>query len=257
LITKLDIFDPLLLELFAEVDAVLKNFNLDYFLTGAIARDIQLLSNPSYATRRKTNDIDIAVLIDSENIYHDITAALIATGNFEASDHNPIKLIYNKSIELDLLPFGAIENEERILHLNKGVVSLDMNGFKEVYPFIQTHLIGANLELKVCSLEGLILLKLISNHDNPSRTKDITDIEHLITVYFDLNSEDIYNNYFEVMEMYQTPYVNYLLLVSARIIGRKINGLITETTGAKENITKILSRRQTEIWQAMLEGLND
>jgi len=257
LITKLDIFDPLLLELFAEVDVVLKNFNLDYFLIGAIARDIQLSSKTAFAAKRKTNDIDIAVLIDSEDLYHEITTALIATGNFEASDHNPIKFIYNKSIELDLLPFGAIEDEERILHLNKGILSMDMNGFKEVYPFVQIHSMGANLELKVCSLEGLVLLKLISNHDNPSRTKDLTDIEHLVEVYFELNTEDIYNNYLALMDMYQTPYVNYLPLVSARVIGRKMNGLINDTVGAKENITRILSRRQTEIWQAMLDGLND
>ena len=243
--------------MFTTINNVLFSFNLDYFLVGAIARDIQLSSQPGFAAKRKTNDIDIAVLIDTEDQFYQIKEALIATGQFEQASNNPIKLIYRHSIELDLLPFGEIENEERILTLNKDVLfSMDMSGFKEVYPFVKIHSVANDIKLKVCSLEGIVLLKLISNDNNPNRTKDITDIEHLITVYFELYDSVIYNDYFDVMDLYSTQSLNYLHLVSARVIGRKINTLLTKNEG-KKNVTRILTRRPTETWQAMLDGLND
>ncbi len=55
-----------------------------------------------------------------------------------------------------------------------------MPGFKEIYPFVKDIIVDENFAVKVCTMEGMILLKLISNNDKPQRTKDISDIEHII-----------------------------------------------------------------------------
>ena len=157
-----------------------------------------------------------------------------------------------------MLPFGAIENEHRELHLTRhALLVMDMHGFREVYPFVEEHIIADGLALKVCSLEGLVLLKLIANANNSSRSKDITDIEHFITVYFDLNTNEILADYLGIMDLYDTALSNYLPLISARIIGRKINALLKRTTGGQEMLQAILYRRPSATWQEMLYGLND
>ena len=47
---------------------------------------------------------------------------------------------------------------------------MDMSGFKEVYPFVDTLTIAEGLSLDVCTLEGLVILKLIANNDDLPKT---------------------------------------------------------------------------------------
>lgn len=47
-----------MLELFGKV---VKQFEIDFFLVGAIARDIKLSADPNFASQRLTKDVDILV----------------------------------------------------------------------------------------------------------------------------------------------------------------------------------------------------
>ena len=253
-----DILHPSVAEMLKAMEIVFREFYVDYFLVGALARDIRLSAYKNYEAKRKTEDADIAVLLDGEEQFYAIKEALIGTGHFKESSVKPIKLIYKKAIEIDLLPFGEIETKDRRLQLSRHVLlSMDMSGFKEVYPFAETLTVAEDLSLNGCSVEGLIILKLIANGDNPDRTKDITDIEHLLEVYFDLNSDEIYTEYLVVMELYNTGINEYLQLVSARVVGRKMKAILTGHADTTELIKSILADRPVATWQAMMNGLND
>ena len=52
-------------------------------------------------------------------------------------------------------------------------------------------------------MESLVLLKLFTYDDKPARTKDVTDICHIVSVYFDLHDE-IYEKYMD--------FWNYMIL---------------------------------------------
>ena len=254
----IDILHPSIAELLKAMETVLRDFDVDFFLVGAVARDIRLSASAEFTARRKTNDVDIAVLLDNEEQFYDIKEALVATGDFEESTIKAIKLIYKGAMEVDLLPFGEIENEERELQLSKHtLLVMDMSGFKEVYPFVDTITVSEGLSLNVCSLEGLVMLKLIANNDNPSRTKDITDIEHFLEVYFELNQDEIYSSYMDVMDLYDTDINEYLQLVSARIVGRKMKEMLIDADDTTEQMKIILGKRPVTTWQAMLDGVND
>lgn len=134
--------------------------------------------------------------------------------------------------------------------------TMDMPGFQEAYSSVTTISVDG-IRIRVCSLEGIVLLKLIAHDDKPSRTKDISDIEHIIKVYFDLFDEAIYSEYFDVMELYDTRASNYLELVSARVIGRKIRDLLLNSPDVKKRIEIILNKRFADAWQAILSGLLD
>ena len=150
MINPVDILHPLVAGMLKAMEKIFRNFGVDYFLVGALARDIRLSAHKDFAAKRKTNDIDIAVMLDDEEQFYAIKDTLVATGEFEESGYNTMKLIYKKGIEVDLLPFGEIENEDRELKLSRHtLLVLDMSGFKEVYPFVDTITIAEGLSLNV------------------------------------------------------------------------------------------------------------
>lgn len=254
----IDLLDPSIAEMLKTMETVFGEFGIDFFLVGAVARDIRLAVGQEFKALRKTKDVDIAILLNTEEEFYAIKAALVATGHFEESANKAIKLIYKGAIEADLLPFGEIENDERELELSRhALLVMDMSGFKEVYPFVEKLTIAEGLSLNVCSVEGLVVLKLIANNDNATRTKDITDIEHFLKVYFDLNANEVYTEYMDIMELYDTNIGEYLQLVSARIIGRKMKTMLKETAGTATYMNSILAKRPVATWQAMPDGLND
>ncbi|WP_332733865.1 nucleotidyl transferase AbiEii/AbiGii toxin family protein [Flavihumibacter sp.] len=252
----MNIISPAFAELLKAMEPIFQAFGHDHFLVGAVARDIHLSRNSRMASGRQTVDVDIAVLLQNAEQFDAIKQALVATGNFTAVPNFPFRLIYNGKIELDILPFGEIESDNRQLKLNPDIV-LNMTGFMEIHPFVSMHQIADDLTMNVCPLEGLIILKLLSSSDNPDRTKDVADIEHIINIYFEWNNDEIYNDHFDVMDLYETRISFYLELVSAHILGRKMKNILRSDPSTANKIADILAKRPLATWQAMLAGLNE
>lgn len=251
------ILSPVIVSMLKEAEQVFQQYNVDFYLVGAIARDIQLSSKPGLGAIRGTKDIDLAILLASEEQFYEVKESLLATGSFEAHPTEPVKLFYQNAIEVDLLPFGAIENDQRETRISKPkVFIMDMPGFQEAYSSVTTIEVE-DVRINVCSLESIVLLKLIAHDDRPSRTKDISDIEHIIKVYFDLFDNVIYEDYFDVMDFYDIGVGSYLELVAARVIGQKMRDLLSNSPEVKSRIETILNNRPADTWQAMLSGLKD
>lgn len=247
---------PVVGEMLLVIEEVLKSLNINFYVVGAVARDLQFSRRPGMASLRKTNDVDLAVMIGTEEHFYQVKRSLLSTGYFEEHQSEPIKLFFKEAIEVDLLPFGGIQNEahEIILHEPKLFV-MDMPGFKEALKYTDEIIVDEKLKLSVCSLEGLVILKLFAFNDKPGRTKDITDIEHIINAYFELCTDDIYENSFDVMEFYDTTNPKYLFLVAAHVIGRKMKTILSGDASLVARIKSILKKRPTEEWNAMLNGL--
>ncbi|WP_426672097.1 hypothetical protein ACPPVU_12785 [Mucilaginibacter sp. McL0603] len=250
-----NLIQPAIAEMLKAFEATLKKFNIDFYVVGAVARDIQL---GEYITARKTNDVDIAIRVGNEKQYSVLKHALTDSGDFVAHTSEAIKLFYKGAIELDLLPFGDIEDDNREIKLHDPkLFIINMPGFKEVYPFakeIEFENLGS---LKICSLEGLVFLKLMAYGDNPSRTKDIADIDHILINFFDINETAVYNDHYDLMERYPTENRDYLHLVGAHAIGRQLRKFILKDKSLHDRITKTLQKRPTSLWQAILDGMND
>lgn len=241
------------------LEEVLKKLNIDFYLVGALARDIGLSSNPDFSAQRKTEDVDIAIFLADEQQFYQVKQELIDTGDFTAHETEAIKLFYKQAIELDLMPFGDIENENRETKLGQPrLFVIDVPGFKEVFPDAEQYALNENVTLNVCPLEGIVLLKLIAQDDRPGRTKDITDIEHIISVYFELKDLEIYESHMDAMDLYDTDNVDYLRLVSSRVIGRIISQMLADSHQLKIRVLGILNRKRHGVyWQAIANGIND
>lgn len=254
----IDILNPVVAEMLQALSAILQQHNVDYYLVGAMARDIQLSANENFKPKRATSDVDLAIMLDNEGQYYAITDQMITSGNFELSEIKPFKFFYKQSIELDVLSFGEIETEERRFELSRyTLLSMDMSGFREVFPFATNIAVTDKIMLNVCSLEGLVVLKLIANNDDISRSKDITDIEHLLEVYYELNFDEVFTDHVDITIIYSTDIPVYPQLVSARVLGRKMSLMTDAYPETKEKLKTILVKRPVATWQAMLDGLND
>ncbi|MCW3116566.1 MAG: hypothetical protein JWM28_648 [Chitinophagaceae bacterium] len=106
-----------LLDMLAGLEKVFAELDIDFYLVGAIARDIQFSLKDENIHARATKDVDIAVMVSDQAQYTAIKNALIASGEFTAHETEAIKLYYRNAIEIDLLPFGDIENERREIKL--------------------------------------------------------------------------------------------------------------------------------------------
>jgi len=248
----------LILELLVVFSQVVKGLGIDYFVVGALARDIRLSATPEHTPRRATKDVDIAIMVGSEREFEQVKQALVATGVFTAHETLAIKLLYKQAIEVDLLPFGQIEGLDGEVRVDTPrPFVLDVPGFKEVMPTATMLTIDA-VEIKVCSLEGIILLKLFANADNPSRTKDISDIEHILKAYFYLATEAIFTDFADVPDLYVTADPDYLTLVSARVVGRIMKGMLRDTPSLLMRLRRILQEKTpNRYWPEMYAGLGE
>ena len=116
---------------------------------------------------------------------------MLAREDFSAYQEYPFVLIWKGQYEVDLLPFGQIEEEVKI-EASTGFTA--MPGFWEIY---EEELPEVELKnspaFKLCPLPLIVLLKFISWHDRPEmRTSDILDISDILRHYFDMFDESIF-----------------------------------------------------------------
>lgn len=236
------ITDDVVIEILNAVIPTLKELKVKYFVVGAFARDTALLSKGhTDPPARKTKDLDLAIMLSSEEEFNQLKEKLSEIEGFEVHDTEPIKLIYNKRFELDLLPFGEIENEKGKVELKaKKTFTLDMPGFAEVYQSTNSIETDQGYDLNVCSLPGVILLKLIAWDDRKHRTKDIQDIEYIIQNLYMLEIEEIATKEGDILDLLDQE-KNYREAVTARYIGRKIGELTKKSTEITSRVNQILT----------------
>jgi predicted nucleotidyltransferase len=74
--------DPLAIEILKQVDRVAQELGLEYFVTGATARDILLSGVFGLDTGRGTKDVDLAIAIDGWPQFEAVKRRLVETGAF-------------------------------------------------------------------------------------------------------------------------------------------------------------------------------
>lgn len=240
-------------EMLTALERGLEKFGIDFYLIGAVARDAWMSGINGIAPRRTTADIDFAVLINDKGIYEELKAYLIKEESFQPTNENAFVLIKD-GIEVDLLPFGAIEDEDaRVTVEGTGYTTVHVPGFKEVYDagLPEVELYGHTF--KFSTLPGIVLLKLLAWDDRPeARRDDIKDISDILNHFFDMHDEEIWNNHHDLFGDAATD----LKHIAARVMGRemkriaggneklfnRIEGILKANTGdaANSNLAVIM-----------------
>lgn len=224
----------------------LEKFGIDFYLVGAVARDVWMSGINQIEPRRTTGDIDFAVLINDKGTYEALKEYLIEKEGFHPYKGNAYVLIWKGHTEVDLLPFGAIEDENGKVTMNGlGLTNISLHGFTEVYEegLPQLDLEGKH-QFKFCTLPGIVVLKLIAWDDRPeARRDDIKDISDILNHFFDMYDEEIWENHHDLFGELDAD----LKHIAARVMGREMNKIAKRNEKLFSRLEGILNTNTDDI----------
>lgn len=232
---------PDIKELLRALERGFDKFGIDYYLVGAVARDVWMSGIHKLEPRRTTADIDFAVLINEKGGYEALKEFLIHSEGFQPSRENAFVLIWKDRTQVDLLPFGAIEDEEATVTIQgTGYTTIHVPGFSEIYeaslPEVE---VGAELRFKLCTLPGIVVLKLLAWDDRPEvRRDDIKDISDILNHFFTMHDEEIWANH---MDLFDGEEFTDLLHTAARVMGREIKKIVLRNEKLFARISGIIN----------------
>jgi predicted nucleotidyltransferase len=223
-----------------------KIFGIDFYLVGAVARDVWMSGINKIVPRRTTGDIDFAVLINDKGTYEALKEYLIHTEGFHPYKGNSFVLIWKDKTEVDLLPFGAIENEDgRVIADGLGLTNISLQGFTEVYEegLPQLDLEGEH-QFKFCTLPGIVLLKMIAWDDRPEKRRDdIKDISDILNHFFNMYDNEIWENHHDLFGHEDAD----LKIIAARVMGREMSKIAKRNERLLARIAGILDANTNDI----------
>lgn len=237
---------PHISEMLTALENGLNKYGIDFYLVGAVARDVWMTAINDIPPSRVTGDIDFAVFINDKNTYADLREYLINIEGFIPYKGNGFVLKWKNIIQIDLMPFGEIEAKpSNITVEGTGLTSLNMPGFKEIY---DSGLPEAELEekhrFKFCTLPGIVLLKLIAFQERPEiRRDDIKDISKIMKHFFDMYADEIYENH---NDLFGDKDIN-LQWIAARVLGREMGKIAQLNKDLFLRIKKTLKKNTIDI----------
>ncbi len=220
-----------LIPIFEDITRIADSLGMPFFVLGATARDLILEVGYGIRSFRATKDLDLAIQVENWEKYNTLSAALLETGLFSKSrSHHTF--IYNKGeLYIDIIPFGRIENAEReIIWPPQNETPMSVIGFDEAYE--NTLIVRLRndpvLDIRVVSLPGLVVLKLISWKDRSfGKDRDASDLAHIIKNYYRAGNEDrLYNENYDIM----VELDHRIEEAGARLLGLDIAALIKPGT---------------------------
>lgn len=189
--------DPLLHHILLLASAAAQGLGIDFFVGGALARDLMLWHVHGQHTGRATRDVDLCLHLDDWGAFSALQARLVHDGAFHPQAGVAHRLMYRPQgnthgIPLDLLPFGAVESQKAtIAWPPEHAVVMNVTGFAEAHRAAQTIDLDGGLQVRVASLPSLAVLKLIAWRDRHLETsKDATDFVLIARRYADAGNTD-------------------------------------------------------------------
>lgn len=231
-------------EVFSALEETFEKLNIDYYLIGAIARDIWYTrGNKNF---RITKDIDFAALVGSLEEYQTVKDYLKDHKGFQDSKGNSFVMTTSSGIQVDILPFGEIEIDDTITLEGTGLTSIKVNGFMEVFNGgTEAVTMESGHVFQVAKLASIILLKLIAFDDRPEhRLKDARDIANILLHYFELEQDQVYGEENQDIFTSESSALEELSLpeIGSLVAGRSINKMIEQNAILHQRIIRILEQ---------------
>ena len=229
-------------EIFLALERGFVKFGINFYLVGATARDVWMRGVHDLPPKRATSDIDFGIMIKDTNTFDDLKSYLIDIEGFVPYKENEFVLIWKDQTQVDLIPFGDLEREGIATVKGTGFTSMNVEGFREVFEQASEEIETDNQRFKVCTLPGIVILKLIAWDDRPEvRRDDIDDIAEIIKNYFHMNYEEIFEHHNDIF----TDDIE-LDEIASQFLGREIGKIISENPKLIERIKGILENGLAE-----------
>jgi predicted nucleotidyltransferase len=212
---------------------------IPFFVVGAAARDYILAFGHGRPAYRMTMDVDIGIPVANWGQYESLANALLSPGKFTAT-RNKHRFLYGE-VMVDIVPFGPVADKDRMIRWPPGHEQvMSVLGFQEAYDHAISVRLSSDplLEIKISTLAGLALIKLIAWHDAyPKRQKDADDLMFIMNQYHEAgNTDRLYEKEHALLE--EEGFDNRL--AGIRLLGRDMARIADAETRA--TIKSILDR---------------
>ena len=217
--------------------------SIDFFIVGALARDLIFEHQHDIAPVRSTRDVDVAVIVADWDEYRSLAARLLREHGFRETDR-PHRLEAPGGTLLDLIPFGAIENPDRAIGWPPDeAFVMSTIGFSEVYAFSITGIIDGDYGVQIASLPGLSILKLLAWRDRRHETeKDAQDFCAVVVNYVEVIGDALYEEHDDLLdEAFDEP------VAAARILGRDTRPIFRRSDELRDEVVALLEE-ETDGW---------
>lgn len=161
---------------------------MDVYVVGAVARDIGMKLLNETDAKRRTRDLDVAIALNDWSQFEKIST-LLQTNNFKKGKAN--QRFYYKGedgendYEIDIVPFGDIEENEQILWPPESNPVMSVKCFNDVMSVADTIQIDNKFTIKMAPLSGQFLIKFDTWLDRHSLTnKDALDMYYIMSNYY-------------------------------------------------------------------------
>jgi predicted nucleotidyltransferase len=189
--------DPLAIEILKQVDPVARALGIDYFVTGATARDILLVGVFGLETGRGTRDVDLAIAVGGWPQFETVKTRLVETGAFQVDEGVIHRLFHlresgRRGYPIDLIPFGGIGDPAATIAWppDRSIV-MNVAGYREAFEAALPVEIDPGCVVRIVSLPGLAILKLLAWGDRGAAdTRDAIDLAMLLRQYRAAGNED-------------------------------------------------------------------
>jgi predicted nucleotidyltransferase len=251
---KSEQFQPWL-GVFKVIADVANECGIEYFVAGALARDVILYYGYDIEARAATRDIDFGVKVAGWDQFEILIDGLKRTGLF-AQGNQYHRLDFNQGdtspLPVDIVPFGSISsNEASIAWPPNNEVIMNVLGFNEAFEHCTLIRLSRDpvIEIPFCSVAGLALMKLIAWNDGYTGNtsdiqnrlmKDSSDLLLIITNYLKAGNRDrlIDGEDADIVDIFGDDF-NYEL-AGARLLGRDIARIATGKS--RDVVLEILGR---------------
>lgn len=217
-----------ILEILALIAVEADELDIPIFVVGATARDLILEHEYGIKPKRSTTDVDFAVAVETWAQYELLKKALLDTKQLEFNKNTLNFRKLSSGVLIDIVPFGGVESPPgRIAFEPHKDPKMTTAGFTEAYDAAIDVRLSPDLTIKVVSLSGLALLKIIAWYDRPNdRERDIQDLWILLKQYLNAGNRD--RLFGEHLDLIDDDFDDEL--AGARVLGRDVAKLLTDQT---------------------------
>lgn len=225
-----------------ELLKVLANFfqsrEIEFYIVGAAARDIVMGMIHNRGARRKTNDLDIAIMIRDWDTFEEINSALCDLPEFTKSSIQKQRFHYKNRLILDIIPFGEVARADRTIHWPPDETPvMSVSGFVEMAKKALFVTVDNEFTIGVATLPGIFVLKLVAWQDRCRVTnKDAEDMAYLIDEYFEINLERIVEAHTDIFEA--DDFTTFT--AGAAVMGRDVRILLSGNDDLLHELARIV-----------------
>ncbi|NQU33709.1 MAG: nucleotidyl transferase AbiEii/AbiGii toxin family protein [Bacteroidetes bacterium] len=228
---------PLLKPILERLTEYFSSEGIHFYVIGATARDI-IMQIHDKKSGRATNDLDIAIAIADWDEFKKVEEGIVNIEGFEKDPSQKQRFIYLNDFQLDIVPFGEVMKEDdKIFWPPEEDIAMSILGFSEVSEDAKTVIVDDEVEIRVASLEGVFILKIVAWLDrNIKGNKDADDMAFIINNYLNINEQRAIEDHFDLYEVEDFD----IQVAGSRLLGRDISTLLSDYDSTKNKIVEIL-----------------